>query len=140
MIFYGMAVLVLALAAAGIETAQQDARLKKTVLALPMPEVDVDGGLEILENGRRQPLQNVSMPFWRRLCGYLDAVWCRAVVPMLDKLYFFSELSAYLRQSTICCLSASAGRVLSPAGGAGLQGVGNFLKWRQKFACSSVSQ
>lgn len=35
----------------GTETARQDARaLKKTVLALPMPEVDVlNGGLEILK-------------------------------------------------------------------------------------------
>lgn len=60
----------------GTETARQDARaLKKTVLALPMPEVDVlNGGLEILKTvDLRQPLQNVSMPFLR-LYGYLDGL------------------------------------------------------------------
>ncbi len=73
----------LALQTMGTETARQDARaLKKTVLALPMPEVDVlNGGLEILKTvDLRQPLQNVSMPFLR-LYGYLDglvrAKWCR---------------------------------------------------------------
>ncbi|STL85246.1 carboxylesterase (biotin synthesis protein BioH) [Escherichia coli] len=73
----------LALQTMGTETARQDARaLKKTVLALPMPEVDVlNGGLEILKTvDLRQPLQNVSMPFLR-LYGYLDGLvrekWCR---------------------------------------------------------------
>ena len=57
----------LALQTMGTETARQDARaLKKTVLALPMPEVDVlNGGLEILKTvDLRQPLQNVPMPFF----------------------------------------------------------------------------
>lgn len=78
----------LALQTMGTETARQDARaLKKTVLALPMPEVDVlNGGLEILKTvDLRQPLQNVSMPFLR-LYGYLDGLVPRKVVPMLDKL------------------------------------------------------
>lgn len=78
----------LALQTMGTETARQDARaLKKTVLALPMPEVDVlNGGLEILKTvDLRLPLQNVSMPFLR-LYGYLDGLVPRKVVPMLDKL------------------------------------------------------
>ena len=64
----------LALQTMGTETARQDARAwKKTVLALPRPEVDVlNGGLEILKTvDLRQPLQNVSMPFLR-LYGYLE--------------------------------------------------------------------
>lgn len=80
----------LALQTMGTETARQDARaLKKTVLALPMPEVDVlNGGLEILKTvDLRQPLQNVSMPFLR-LYGYLDGLVPRKVVPMLDKLWY----------------------------------------------------
>ena len=83
----------LALQTMGTETARQDARaLKKTVLALPMPEVDVlNGGLEILKTvDLRQPLQNVSMPFLR-LYGYLDGLVPRKVVPMLDKLWPHSE-------------------------------------------------
>ncbi len=51
----------------GLKRRAGDARaLKKTVLALPMPEVDVlNGGLEILKTvDLRQPLQNVSMPFF----------------------------------------------------------------------------
>ncbi len=83
----------LALQTMGTETARQDARaLKKTVLALPMPEVDVlNGGLEILITvDLRQPLQNVSMPFLR-LYGYLDGLVPRKVVPILDKLLPHSE-------------------------------------------------
>ncbi len=83
----------LALQTMGTETARQDARaLKKTVLALPMPEVDVlNGGLEILKTvDLRQPLQNVPMPFLR-LYGYLDGLVPRKVVPMLDKLWPHSE-------------------------------------------------
>ena len=83
----------LALQTMGTETARQDARaLKKTVLALPMPEVDVlNGGLEILKTvDLRLPLQNVSMPFLR-LYGYLDGLVPRKVVPMLDKLWPHSE-------------------------------------------------
>lgn len=83
----------LALRTMGTETARQDARaLKKTVLALPMPEVDVlNGGLEILKTvDLRQPLQNVPMPFLR-LYGYLDGLVPRKVVPMLDKLWPHSE-------------------------------------------------
>ena len=83
----------LALQTMGTETARQDARaLKKTVLALPMPEVDVlNGGLEILKTvDLRQPLQNVSMPFLR-LYGYLEGLVPRKVVPMLDKLWPHSE-------------------------------------------------
>ena len=86
----------LALQTMGTETARQDARaLKKTVLALPMPEVDVlNGGtvtMEILKTvDLRQPLQNVPMPFLR-LYGYLDGLVPRKVVPMLDKLWPHSE-------------------------------------------------
>lgn len=68
-----------ALQTMGTETARRDARaLKKTVLALPMPEVDVlNGGLEILKTvDLRQPLQNVSMPFCD--CMAISTVWCRA--------------------------------------------------------------
>ncbi|SPX09272.1 carboxylesterase (biotin synthesis protein BioH) [Escherichia coli] len=67
MIFQRTVERFLALQTMGTETARQDARaLKKTVLALPMPEVDVlNGGLEILKTvDLRQPLQNVSMPFF----------------------------------------------------------------------------
>lgn len=69
----------LALQTMGTETARQDARaLKKTVLALPMPDVEVlNGGLEILKTvDLREPLCTVEMPFLR-LYGYLDG-WCRA--------------------------------------------------------------
>lgn len=68
-----------ALQTMGTETARRDARaLKKTVLALPMPEVDVlNGGLEILKTvDLRLPLQNVSMPFCD--CMAILMVWCRA--------------------------------------------------------------
>ena len=109
----------LALQTMGTETARQDARaLKKTVLALPMPEVDVlNGGLEILKTvDLRQPLQNVSMPFLR-LYGYLDGLVPRKVVPMLDKLW---------PQSGPCAVYFASGRVLSPAGGVEAEGVGNF--------------
>ena len=89
----------LAVQTMGTETARQDARaLKKTVLALPMPEVDVlNGGLEILKTvDLRQPLQNVSMPFLR-LYGYLDGLVPRKVVPMLDKLWPHSESYSFAK-------------------------------------------
>ena len=83
----------LALQTMGTETARQDARaLKKTVLALPMPDVEVlNGGLEILKTvDLREPLCSVEMPFLR-LYGYLDGLVPRKVVPMLDALWPQSE-------------------------------------------------
>ena len=83
----------LALQTMGTETARQDARaLKKTVLALPMPDVEVlNGGLEILKTvDLREPLCALDMPFLR-LYGYLDGLVPRKVVPMLDALWPKSE-------------------------------------------------
>lgn len=83
----------LALQTMGTDTARQDARaLKKTVLALPMPKVEVlNGGLEILKTvDLREPLCAVDMPFLR-LYGYLDGLVPRKVVPMLDALWPHSE-------------------------------------------------
>lgn len=83
----------LALQTMGTETARQDVRaLKKTVLALPMPDVDVlNGGLEILKTvDLREALCEVNMPFLR-LYGYLDGLVPRKVVPMLDTLWPQSE-------------------------------------------------
>ncbi len=94
----------------GLKRRAEDARaLKKTVLALPMPEVDVlNGGLEILKTvDLRQPLQNVSMPFLR-LYGYLDGLVPRKVVPMLDKL-LASQRIIYLRQSGPCAIYFASG-------------------------------
>lgn len=116
----------LALQTMGTETARQDARaLKKTVLALPMPEVDVlNGGLEILKTvDLRQPLQNVSMPFLR-LYGYLDGLVPRKVVPMLDKLWYWRVV--HFRQSGPCAVYFASGRVSSRAGGVEAEGVGGF--------------
>lgn len=83
----------LALQTMGTETARQDARaLKKTVLALPMPDVAVlNGGLEILKTADlREPLRALQMPFLR-IYGYLDGLVPRKVVPMLDALWPESE-------------------------------------------------
>lgn len=83
----------LALQTMGTETARQDARtLKKTVLALPMPEVAVlNGGLEILKTvDLRESLCTLRMPFLR-LYGYLDGLVPRKVVPRLDALWPESE-------------------------------------------------
>ncbi|MDA8478386.1 pimeloyl-ACP methyl ester esterase BioH [Citrobacter sp. Awk 4] len=83
----------LALQTLGTETARQDARaLKKAVLALPMPEVEVlNGGLEILKTvDLREPLKELTIPFLR-LYGYLDGLVPRKVVPMLDALWPESE-------------------------------------------------
>lgn len=83
----------LALQTMGTETARQDARaLKKTVLALPMPPVDVlNGGLEILKTvDLRESLTSLKMPFLR-LYGYLDGLVPRKVVPLLDALWPESE-------------------------------------------------
>ena len=83
----------LALQTMGTETARQDARaLKKTVLALPMPPVDVlNGGLEILKTvDLREPLTALTVPFLR-LYGYLDGLVPRKVVPLLDALWPESE-------------------------------------------------
>ncbi|MEG2042970.1 MAG: pimeloyl-ACP methyl ester esterase BioH, partial [Hafnia sp.] len=83
----------LALQTMGTETARQDARaLKKTVLALPMPDVAVlNGGLEILKTvDLRESLSALNMPFLR-LYGYLDGLVPRKVVPMLDALWPQSE-------------------------------------------------
>ena len=83
----------LALQTMGTETARQDARaLKKTVLALPMPDVEVlNGGLEILKTvDLRESLCAVEMPFLR-MYGYLDGLVPRKVVPMLDALWPQSE-------------------------------------------------
>lgn len=83
----------LALQTMGTETARQDARaLKKTVLALPMPPVDVlNGGLESLKTvDLREPLTALTVPFLR-LYGYLDGLVPRKVVPLLDALWPESE-------------------------------------------------
>ena len=83
----------LALQTMGTETARQDARaLKKTVLALPMPPVDVlNGGLEILKTvDLRESLTSLTVPFLR-LYGYLDGLVPRKVVPLLDALWPESE-------------------------------------------------
>jgi pimeloyl-[acyl-carrier protein] methyl ester esterase len=83
----------LALQTMGTETARQDARaLKKTVLALPMPPVDVlNGGLEILKTvDLRESLTSLTVPFLR-LYGYLDGLVPRKVVPLLDTLWPESE-------------------------------------------------
>ena len=69
----------LALQTMGTETARQDARaLKKAVLALPMPEVDVlNGGLEILK-------WSISVSRCKTCpcrfcdCMAISMVWCRA--------------------------------------------------------------
>ena len=83
----------LALQTMGTETARQDARaLKKTVLALPMPSVDVlNGGLEILKTvDLRESLTSLTVPFLR-LYGYLDGLVPRKVVPLLDARWPESE-------------------------------------------------
>lgn len=83
----------LALQTMGTETARHDARaLKKTVLALPMPPVDVlNGGLEILKTvDLRESLTSLTVPFLR-LYGYLDGLVPRKVVPRLDALWPESE-------------------------------------------------
>ncbi|HFZ8996273.1 TPA: pimeloyl-ACP methyl ester esterase BioH [Citrobacter freundii] len=83
----------LALQTLGTETAREDARmLKKTVLALPMPEVEVlNGGLEILKTADlREPLAELTIPFLR-LYGYLDGLVPRKVVPLLDECWPASE-------------------------------------------------
>lgn len=83
----------LALQTMGTETARQDARaLKKTVLALPMPPVEVlNGGLEILKTvDLRESLTSLTVPFLR-LYGYLDGLVPRKVVPLLDALWPESE-------------------------------------------------
>ncbi len=83
----------LALQTMGTETARQDARaLKKTVLALPMPPVDVlNGGLEILKTvDLRESLTSLTVPFLR-LYGYMDGLVPRKVVPLLDALWPESE-------------------------------------------------
>lgn len=89
----------LALQTLGTETARQDARaLKKAVLALPMPEVEVlNGGLEILKTADlREPLKALTMPFLR-LYGYLDGLVPRKVVPMLDALWPESESEVFAK-------------------------------------------
>ncbi|MBE0129725.1 pimeloyl-ACP methyl ester esterase BioH [Citrobacter amalonaticus] len=89
----------LALQTMGTETARQDARaLKKTVLALPMPPVDVlNGGLEILRTvDLRESLSSLTLPFLR-LYGYLDGLVPRKVVPLLDALWPESESLIFAR-------------------------------------------
>ncbi|CBG91106.1 pimeloyl-ACP methyl ester esterase BioH [Citrobacter rodentium] len=83
----------LALQTMGTESARQDARaLKKTVLALPMPPVEVlNGGLEILKTvDLRESLKSLQLPFLR-LYGYLDGLVPRKIVPVLDALWPQSE-------------------------------------------------
>ncbi|POT55425.1 pimeloyl-[acyl-carrier protein] methyl ester esterase [Citrobacter amalonaticus] len=89
----------LALQTMGTETARQDARaLKKTVLAQPMPEVDVlNGGLEILKmTDLREPLKTLPLPFLR-LYGYLDGLVPRKVVSLLDELWPESESQIFAK-------------------------------------------
>lgn len=83
----------LALQTMGTETARQDARtLKTTVLALPMPEVEVlNGGLEILKTADlRAPLASLTLPHLR-IYGYLDGLVPRKIVPLLDEQWPQSE-------------------------------------------------
>ncbi|WP_039031504.1 pimeloyl-ACP methyl ester esterase BioH [Leclercia adecarboxylata] len=83
----------LALQTMGTESARQDARLlKSTVLALPMPEVNVlNGGLEILKTADlREPLAALSLPHLR-IYGYLDGLVPRKIVPLLDAQWPQSE-------------------------------------------------
>lgn len=89
----------LALQTMGTASARQDARaLKKTVLALPMPPVDVlNGGLEILKTvDLREPLKAVQVPFLR-LYGYLDGLVPRKIVPVLDALWPQSESQMFTK-------------------------------------------
>ncbi|WP_058910392.1 pimeloyl-ACP methyl ester esterase BioH [Entomohabitans teleogrylli] len=83
----------LALQTLGTESARQDARLlKNTVLALPMPTVEVlNGGLEILRSADlRAELADLRLPFFR-LYGYLDGLVPRRIVPLLDERWPESE-------------------------------------------------
>ena len=83
----------LALQTMGTDTARQDARtLKQSVLALPMPEVEVlNGGLELLKTvDLREPLAALTVPHLR-IYGYLDGIVPRKVVPLLDSLWPESE-------------------------------------------------
>lgn len=83
----------LALQTMGTESARQDARrLKSTVLALPMPDVEVlNGGLAILKDSDlREPLATLTIPFLR-IYGYLDGLVPRNVIPLLDALWPASE-------------------------------------------------
>ena len=89
----------LALQTMGTESARQDARaLKKTVLALPMPPVDVlNGGLEMLKTvDLRESLKALTVPFLR-LYGYLDGLVPRKVVPLLDELWPQSESQVFAK-------------------------------------------
>ncbi|QMI03592.1 pimeloyl-ACP methyl ester esterase BioH [Citrobacter sp. RHB25-C09] len=89
----------LALQTMGTESARQDARaLKKTVLALPMPPVDVlNGGLEMLKTvDLRESLKALTVPFLR-LYGYLDGLVPRNVVPLLDELWPQSESQVFAK-------------------------------------------
>ncbi|WP_436857408.1 pimeloyl-ACP methyl ester esterase BioH [Citrobacter tructae] len=89
----------LALQTMGTESARQDARaLKKTVLALPMPPVDVlNGGLEMLKTvDLRESLKALTVPFLR-LYGYLDGLVPRKVVPILDELWPQSESQVFAK-------------------------------------------
>ncbi|MFY9994833.1 MAG: pimeloyl-ACP methyl ester esterase BioH [Leclercia sp.] len=83
----------LALQTLGTESARADARvLKKTVLSLPMPDVEVlNGGLEILKTvDLRAPLASLTLPHLR-MYGALDGLVPRKVVPLLDTLWPQSE-------------------------------------------------
>lgn len=89
----------LALQTLGTETARDDARkLKRAVLALPMPSVEVlNGGLEILKTADlREPLAELTQPFLR-LYGRLDGLVPRKIVPWLDELWPRSESQLFAK-------------------------------------------
>ncbi len=79
----------LALQTLGTESARQDARvLKRVVLSLPAPEVDVlNGGLEILRTvDQRDEMLALSVPMLR-IYGALDGLVPRKVAELLDRRY-----------------------------------------------------
>ncbi len=87
----------LSLQTLGTESARQDARLlKSSVLALPMPSVEVlNGGLEILRcEDLRQDLASFDKPFLR-LYGRLDGLVPRRIVPLLDKAWPQSQVYVF---------------------------------------------
>ena len=89
----------LALQTLGTETARDDARkLKRAVLALPMPSAEVlNGGLEILKTADlREPLAGLQQPFLR-LYGRLDGLVPRKIIPWLDEQWPQSESQLFAK-------------------------------------------
>ena len=89
----------LALQTLGTETARDDARkLKRAVLALPMPSAEVlNGGLEILKTADlRESLARLQQPFLR-FYGRLDGLVPRKIVPLLDEQWPESESQLFAK-------------------------------------------